>query len=357
MSQTQTRARPLAADPFHDSLPAPQGPGSDMLPAITPRVGGAATDQALAAFVTAQRVAVKRDLGGVLREAQTLGAAAGPAFFYRIPYKRKNKQTGEVTTEWVEGPSIDCAMEIAALYGNCWIGATVREETQSHWIFQARFVDLEKGVTIVREFQQRKGQDTGMRDGDRQRDIVFQIGQSKAIRNVVVAAIPRAVDVAYEAAKNSLVGKIEKNPGQFLERLLAWLEQLGVAVKRVERALGRASNAWTVADMARTYADAKAIKDGMASADDIWPLPSADSEPASAPAAAEPTRSETAMADAGGEDDGQEDAGEPPAQPEQKQPEPPPAEKPRQRAKPAAEPPPADPAPPAGPAPSLNFGE
>jgi hypothetical protein len=273
MSETRTTSRgPALQDPFRENLPSV--PGADGLPPMLPAVQGAHTDAALAAYVTAQKVAVKRSLPDVIREAKALGAAAGPEFYYRIPFKSRNRQTGEVITTYVEGPSIDCAMACATLYGNVKVGATVVRETQSTWTFAATFMDLEKGVTVVREFQQRKAQDTGMKDAARQADIVFQIGQSKAIRNVIVAALPLVVNAAFSAAKDSMLREVEANPDK-AERLrnfiVGKLEELGVDLARVQRVVTRRANDWTPADLCRLYADLIAIRDGQTTAADLWP--------------------------------------------------------------------------------------
>jgi hypothetical protein len=269
---SETRTRPALRDPMRDSYEeATSGAGSDMLPALTPRVGGAATDQALANFVTAQRVAVKRNLKEVLTEAKALGNASGNDFYYRIPFKSRNKDGEGFSTTFVEGPSIDCAMAVASCYGNCRVGATVVRETHDAWTFSATFQDLEKGVTVVREFQQRKGQNTGMKDGGRQLDIVFQIGQSKAIRNVVVAAIPTITNVAYMAAKDSILGRVEQNPEKFREWLVGTIEGMRLSLAAIESALATTYRDWSASQMARTYADLKAVKDGMVQPDDLWP--------------------------------------------------------------------------------------
>ena len=48
-------------------------------------------------------------------------------------------------------------------------------------------------------------------DADREREIAFQIGCSKAIRNVVVNAFPQKIsDFAFAEVRNALVDKIGK---------------------------------------------------------------------------------------------------------------------------------------------------
>lgn len=314
--------------------------GGDEIPverlpvAVTARQPGAATDRAMADLVTAQRVAVKRDIPNVLRNIQALASAAGARFYYSIPFK--NRKTGAV--EPVEGISIKGALAVVTAYGNARVRCIVAEETQASWLFLAEFVDLETGFTLVRPFQQRKGQDTGMRDGARQGDMVFQIGASKAIRNVVANALPLYCEEAFEAAKQSLADKIGRNPDGARNRLVEIIEGMGIPLPRVERVLGRAAGAWVVRDMARLHTMLTAIQDGMATVDDLFPRPEDDEEPQEAQQA-----------------QGQQDGGAPP--PADPPPPPPKAEqKParaprqaRQAPPPQPEPPPREEPPPAGP--------
>ena len=341
MSETRTRGR--LADPMRDDLEASLreaqgGVGSDMLPALTPRAGGAATDQALAGFVTAQKVAIKRDFPRILAEGKAVAAAAGDRFFYRIPFKQRDKATGETKTTFVEGPSINLAMAAVSLYGNCKVAAVVEKETQDAWTFAAQFQDLEKGVTIVRSFQQRKGQNTGMRDGGRQLDIVFQIGQSKAMRNVIVAALPLLVSEMHEAAKDSLLSRIAKNPDAARSWVLDRLDQRRISIKRVERMIARAQDKWTAADMARIVADLNAIADGVATADDLWPLAPGETA-ATEEETGDRTMTEAAAAESGAEEP-EEEAEPAQQQEEQAQPqeETPPAEDEQAAAEPEPEP-------------------
>lgn len=370
MSETKTRQqRPAISDPFHDSFQQPEGQSSDNLPAMVPRHGGPQVDQALAAHVTAQRVAVKRNLPDVLREVQALGAAAGADFYYRIPFK--DRKGGEEKTTWVEGPSIDCAMAVATTYGNCWVGATISGETHEAWTFSAMFRDLEKGVTVVREFRQRKGQNTGMKDGGRQIDIVFQIGQSKAIRNVVVAALPVVVNAAYAAAMSSVLKRVEASPDKFREWLSATIDGMGIDIKRMERVNATPFSAWSNQQMARAYADLRAVKDGMVTVDELWPLPGSEDAPPQDGAAV----SEAGMAN-GGDPAGDAETAqrqEPVQQPKQQQrqarqtkpKDQPPAETPKPEPEPEKAAEPAESASPAAPAAEpaksasslLNFGE
>jgi hypothetical protein len=230
-------------------------------------------------MMAAQRVAVPRDIGAFMQRVKILAATAGDNYYYSFPVKSKNKDTGEWETSAIEGPSIKLANDLVREYGNCGVETMVVDVGDS-WIIYARFVDLERGFTMVRPFQQRKNQKgLGTKDEARALDIALQVGVSKAIRNVIVNSLETFADIMFEEAKNSIIEKIAKQPAAYREALKGKLAGLGVELKRVETTIGRVIAEWTVSDMARVIAHGKAVQDGMATADEIWPRPSSFEAP------------------------------------------------------------------------------
>lgn len=224
-------------------------------------------------MMAAQRVAVPRDIRDVMERVKLLSSVAGDQYYYSFPVKSKNKETGEWETSAIEGPSIKLANDLAREYGNCGVETTIFDVGDS-WIIYAKFIDLERGFTMVRPFQQRKNQKgLGTKDEARALDIALQVGVSKAIRNVIVNSLETFADFMFEEAKNSITDKIAKQPDRYRAVLKEKLAGLGVELKRVEAALSRVIAEWTVADMARVIAHGKAIQDGMTTADEIWPRP------------------------------------------------------------------------------------
>jgi hypothetical protein len=214
------------------------------------------------AIITAQKVAVERDEAKVLRKIRVFAQAAGSDWFYRYPVNRG--------ADWIEGPSIKCANNVARYYGNCQIDTRVVDNGDS-WIIYARFVDYETGFSYTRPFQQRKGQQTvKTSDGARALDIALQIGVSKAIRNVVCNALETFTTYAFEEAKSAIVDKVGKNLEIYRERVTARLTEMKV-LERVEAAQGRAAKDWLASDIARIIAQLQAINDGMATLDETWP--------------------------------------------------------------------------------------
>ena len=182
--------------------------------------------------VGAQPVAVKRKETEVLEKLRTLAAAAGTDWFYRYPVRKKvkNEETGqdEWVTDWIEGPSIKLANDTARIFGNN-INEVREIDVGDAWTFYARFTDIETGFSMERAYRQRKGQTSvKSKDADRQLDIAYQIGQSKAIRNCIVNALQIYADFAFEEARNSLVKKIGKKLEDYRARTIEGIAKIPV---------------------------------------------------------------------------------------------------------------------------------
>lgn len=226
-------------------------------------LAGSATDR----IATAQKVAVERDLGKVMRNIKVMAAAVGDDWYYSWPVK--NRRTGG--KDIVEGPSIKCANNVARIYGNCEIDTRVVDNGDS-WIIYARFTDWETGFALVRPFQQRKGQ-ASIKTDDQARllDMALQIGVSKAMRNVICNALESFTSFAMDEAKRSLVDKIGNRLPEYKERIATQLGKMNVAIGRVEAVVGRTFVDWVVHDVCQVIAQIKAILDGMATIDETWP--------------------------------------------------------------------------------------
>lgn len=223
-------------------------------------------------IIGAQQVAVYRDETRVLSKLRQLAAAAGTDWFYRYPVQNRKQQR----TDWIEGPSIKLANDLARIYGNCLVDTRVMDLGDS-WLIYANFTDFETGFSLTRPFQQRKNASKlGGEDDARRLDIALQIGASKAIRNVVVNALQTFADFAFDEARGALVDKIGARLDQYRTKVVERLGEMQVDLKRVELIRGRPVDGWLAPDVARTIAEIQAVKDGMASADETWPAPAAD---------------------------------------------------------------------------------
>ncbi|CAN7381474.1 hypothetical protein LJR220_003395 [Bradyrhizobium sp. LjRoot220] len=296
MSDTDVNERRNALDQF-----AAAPPREVSSPSVMPMTSTA--DRVFGA----QQVAVYRDEARILQKLAALGAAAGDDWFYRFPVKKKikNPETGkdEWVTDYIEGASIKLANDVARIYGNCEVDTRVIDLGPS-WLIYARFTDFETGYALTRPFQQNKGASKMGSDNDRKLDIAFQIGVSKAIRNVVNNALQTFSDYAFDCARNSLVDKIGKNLVGYRDRTIQGIANLGVELSRVELAMGRAAKDWLAPDIAKVIAMMKAIADGMASVDETFPPKGVAHDPETGEIKETSTNSNTAASTATGEKSG-----------------------------------------------------
>jgi hypothetical protein len=302
MESREERARDLAKFANSDAQPNQPMPGGHAL--VRPTTGLA--DR----IVGAQQVAVYRDEAKILQKLSALAAAAGSDWFYRFPVR-----TRDAGQQWIEGPSIKLANDVARIFGNN-VNEVRELDLGDHWVFYARFTDIETGFSMERAYRQRKSQTSlKTRDADRQLDIAYQVGQSKAVRNCICNALQIYCDFAFDQARNSLVDKIGKDLANWRTRTLEGIARMRVELPRVERVVGRASKDWLAPDLAQVIAMMKSVADGMASADETFPaieqtkaeahatterqeppatVSSASTPEATDPAAREPTASGTA---------------------------------------------------------------
>lgn len=255
--------RPMLAEPMDQVFtPEAQIQQSNM-----PVRAGDTMVQTVGSVITAQRVAVPRDLGRVMQTLKALSRASGQRYIYS--WEANDRQNRRKVT--IEGLTIKAAMDIVRSYGNCVVDVRAFDQGGDHIMFYARFVDLETGFSLTRAFQQRKSQSIGMKDADRAADIVFQIGQSKAIRNVVLNALPSVADYVLEEANSSLLAYVENNR----EKALAWVQKTAgehrIAIPRIEAVVGRRVTEWTVRDLTKVLTELRGVDEGLSSPADLYP--------------------------------------------------------------------------------------
>lgn len=236
---------------------------------MVPAAGGPMMISTTRGIVTAQRVAVPRDMGRLMQTVKSNCAAFGQAYTYS--WDVKDRANGRKQT--VEGGTIKLANMLARAFGNCHIGVEV-ENTQTHTIFTAIFTDLETGFTMERPFQQRKSMNIGAGyDDARKADMAFQVGVSKAIRNVVLNALPDLAAFAVEEAKKALSAWLTTDGNKdkawtFIGRVMT---DHGIDIKQVEAVVGRPSKDWTLQNLAKVLTEMRAIEDGFAPAAEVYP--------------------------------------------------------------------------------------
>ncbi|MFA6145536.1 MAG: hypothetical protein WCW84_09995 [Sulfurimonas sp.] len=217
-------------------------------------------------YVTAMAVLKPRNLNRVISKCVEEASIAGEEFLYSW------KQGGSI----IEGLTIGAALSIVRNFGNCFVDVDV-EERSNAYIFTAYFCDLETGFNLSRSFRQNKaspktkyGKD--IYEGERGTDIIFQIGQSKAIRNVVLNAVPRWLATkVMEEAKNNAMATIN-NMGEVKARQLIMrkIENLKVELVRVENIYGK-SKSWDKVKLVQLSSALKSLENGYEDEETLFP--------------------------------------------------------------------------------------
>ena len=226
-------------------------------------------------LITAQAVKRFRDDAKILQKIDVWAAMAGARWFYRYPVK--NRRTGKI--DYIEGPSVKCTNAVARLFGNCSVESRTQRLDEKTYICYSRFGDLETGFSITKGQLVPRSATLGGEDEERRVAIAHNIGQSKSQRNVTEAALGDFTHRAFTGAKASIVDRIGRNIEKSRERIVELLLELGrekginTIVTRVEYVTGKRVTEWLAPDIAGIHAELEAIRDGMASIDEQWPLP------------------------------------------------------------------------------------
>ena len=237
------------------------------LPAKADQVyGGNTMQRTQTQYTTAVSVQHPRSIAKIANNVFEEARLAGKSFYYRWTVNSKDGK------KMIEGPSIDLTMALCRHYGNCAIDL-IAEETPTHFMIKATFIDLESGMSSPRIFRQRKNQGTGMKDAERQEDIVFQIGQSKAIRNAIRNSLPswlieRAVEIATDAELNKTN---KENIHLARAKVLEFFAGFGVAPDRIEAERTRPVDQWAPQDIVDLRGMATALKEGRIGPEELFP--------------------------------------------------------------------------------------
>jgi hypothetical protein len=267
-------------------------------------------------YVTAMMVQRPRDEQAVMRKLVQDIRADPEGLWYSWPVNNRDGTTGTV-----QGPTVKFSMQLAQALGNNATRARVIDETGTYWLFEGCYIDLETGFTCLREYRQAKRNFSGkgtMRD-ERAEDLVFEIGQSKAIRNAINNGVPRRVLMAAQrAVKEALADELSKGGmSAGIQRVGRAFKRWGILIHHLEAKVGKVAAEWTKEDFVFLRQLADALDEGQLPVDEAVDL---NSQPGD-------VRPRNGKAE---------------EKPEEKKPE---EKKPRSKAKKAEEPPPPEPPP------------
>jgi hypothetical protein len=122
--------------------------------------------------------------------------------------------------------------------------------------------------------------------------MTFQAAQSRAIRNVVLAGVPRwLTDQAKERAKDAVLKGISKEGlAVATDKALKFLAGYGITEDRVLAVLGKPKHEWASEDIASLRGMASQLRDGQVSAEQLFPANAATEERPQAPTPKEETK-------------------------------------------------------------------
>lgn len=242
---------------------------------------GATLQRAQTEFFTAIQVQVPRNKHDVIARVEDEMSLAPDRMLYE--WEVKNKHNPDKPSV-VSGPSVKMSNSIVAEYGNCIQRAKLVSETNTHWLIDGEFVDLERGVMTVRQFRQRKdqGSKSAKYDDERALDIAFQIGQSKAMRNAVMNGIPQSiVERAIKTVRKALAQEAIQEAGGVDKAKVAMVSALaryGVTQKMIETRLKKPIAEWTEANIADMRIVFTSLRDGDITVDKAFPSESKQAE-------------------------------------------------------------------------------
>lgn len=219
-------------------------------------------------YATAISVQKPRDLKQVREDCLVEAALAGESCYYGWGAGKDR----------VEGPSITAAMIMLRNWGNMAVEMDEVHETATAYIMKAYVIDIEKGVTLSRQFRQSKKWTVyGKMDAERKDDVRFQIGQSKTQRNVILRILPgwltdAVIEKAKEGVRIRIENYIKKNSLEGArEKVVAALSRYSVDVERIEYKIGRKYGEWGVEELVLLQGDIKALSDKVDSATVVFP--------------------------------------------------------------------------------------
>lgn len=218
-------------------------------------------------YTTAVSVQKPRDLDRIVNTVMQEAQYAGDNWYYSWAVKGKGGRG------IVEGGSIGLGYALARLWGNCVVDVD-HERKDGFDVFTARFVDLETGYTTTRIFRAKHNPLGGNYDAARKDDMTFQASQSKAIRNVILAGVPRwLVDAAVQEAKRATVNLIDRiGLHKAKDSAVRFFEGYGVQVASLSKYLRKKKDDWTKEDVAHLRGLASQIKDGSVLPQELFDL-------------------------------------------------------------------------------------
>lgn len=217
-------------------------------------------------YQTAIVVQKPRSLDAIVNKVMKECEYAGQSFYYSWEIQGKRGKAR------VEGGSIGLAAALVREWGNC-ACPVVLEESEDSWVMTATFIDMETGANIQRIYRYRKDRVIpGRYEASRSEDMAFQAAQSRAIRNVVLMAMPRwLVEKAIDKAKECEIKKIDyEGIAAATDKAVRFLAGYGVTEQQIMDKVGKPKSEWVSDDIANLRGVAQALKDGQIRPEEVF---------------------------------------------------------------------------------------
>ncbi len=260
----------------------------------------------------------KKVLAAAIEEL-SLAPDEAKASYYSIPY-RERQADGTTRMVAVEGPSINAAMALARLWGNCNVTARILNDDATGADVAGIWVDFETNFRVERPMRVSKvakKRSGGVYTLNPQQWLAaIQAGASKAQRNAALKGIPAWLVSRYvKHARTIAAGDPDsKADPKKVDNLLRAFARFSVTLEMLEAQREAPRADWTGEDLAILIGLGNAIKDGQMTVAEAFDLRTEDvGAPAAGPATTTGAGALTPEAVAAGQTTGQDNAPAPAA--------------------------------------------
>jgi len=186
---------------------------------------------------------------------------------YRRPVGMKNG-----VQQFAEGMSIRLAEIVGASYGNLRVQASIIEQTPRFVRARGQAIDLESNFASSSEVIEATVKKDGTPYDERMRVVIAKAALAKARRDATFQVVPRALAKPVESEVRKLLMGDSEALTKRREKVVAWINKLGIDYKRVYAALGIKGEADIGAEQLETLTGLRtALRDNEVTIDEAFP--------------------------------------------------------------------------------------
>ena len=207
-------------------------------------------------------------LAAALRTLDLYPSMAEEAIYAR-PVGRDDKGNEKLA----EGLSIRAAEDLANRWGNNAFGVEIVSENEEGATIAAVYLDFETNARRaiqkkVSRFYKSRGGQIVQHPPDRFADVVIPKNISVTLREIVLRSLPAGLKKEYEAKARGILSK--DKVGRMRNALTVRFEEAGIDLARPAAHVGKEVGKWNREDCIRLLGMVNAIRDGEASADEMF---------------------------------------------------------------------------------------